>query len=125
MNSKRWEFINSFQSHCNFLQYCSRSTSHFSGVNFGGCLKGPMTRKIFIPLSDEEYRINNSGDSLSASNRSQTVDFAHFRFRPSRKRTFLLVMRYDVTRGTVSTVNNTNSIVFSAPFANVGRSNVT
>ena len=46
-------------------------------------LKGPMTRKIFIPLSDEEYQINNSGDSLSASNRSQTVDFAHFRFRPS------------------------------------------
>ena len=41
------------------------------------------------------------------------------------KTDILLVMRYDVTRGTVSTVNNTNSIVFSAPFANVGRSNVT
>ena len=39
--------------------------------------------KNFIPLSDEEYQINNSGDSLSPSNRSQTVEFAHFRFRPS------------------------------------------
>ena len=38
---------------------------------------GPMTWKIFIPLSDEEYQINNSGDSLSASNHLQTVDFAH------------------------------------------------
>ena len=85
-----------------------------------------MTWKLFIPLSDEEYQINNIDDGLSASNHTQTVEFAHFQFLHSRKRTFLLVMRYDVTRGTASTVNNTNSIsVFSTPFANVGRSNVT
>ena len=36
-----------------------------------------------------------------------------------------MVMGYDATRGTVSTVNNTNSIVFLAPFANVARSDVT
>ena len=54
------------------------------------CIHGPMTWKIFIPLSDEEYQINNSGDSLSASNRSQTVDCTHFPFRSSWKRTFYL-----------------------------------
>ena len=64
-NKLTWETCRSLKGHCQKI--CRPPIPAEKGRLVKMYFKGPMTRKIFIPLSDEEYQINNSGDSLSAS----------------------------------------------------------